>query len=70
MSTREQAIAIIDLMSEEQLQEFVAMFSGYVDDVPNEETRVAIEEIEQGKNLSREFNSVAELIADLNAERQ
>lgn len=27
MSTREQAIAIIDLMSEEQLQEFVSTFS-------------------------------------------
>ena len=37
-------------------------------EVPNEETRRAIENVRQGKNLSRGFNSVAELMEDLYAD--
>lgn len=37
-------------------------------DIPNEETRKAIEDAEKGIGLSRSFSSVAELMEDLNAE--
>lgn len=37
-------------------------------EIPNEETRRAIENAERGIGLSREFSSVAELMEDLNAE--
>ena len=37
-------------------------------ETPNEETRRAIENVRQGKNLSRGFHSVAELMEDLNAD--
>ena len=39
-------------------------------DNPNEETKRAIENVRQGKNLSREFHSVAELMEDLYADDQ
>ncbi len=35
--------------------------------VPNAETLAAIDDVNQGKNLSRSFSSVAELMEDLNA---
>ena len=34
---------------------------------PNSETIAAIEDVNQGRNLSRPFHSVAELMEDLNA---
>ena len=37
-------------------------------DVPNEETKKAIENVREGKNLSRGFDSVAELMKDLYAD--
>ena len=37
-------------------------------DVPNEETRRAIENTRNGINLSRGFSSVSELMEDLNAD--
>lgn len=37
-------------------------------DVPNEETRRAIEEARQGIGLSKKFSSVKELMEDLNAD--
>ena len=37
-------------------------------EIPNEETRRAIENAERGIGLSREFSSVAELMEDLNAD--
>lgn len=37
-------------------------------EVPNEETRRAIENVERGIGLSRSFSSVAELMEDLNAD--
>lgn len=36
-------------------------------EVPNEETLKSIENIEKGKNLSKRFSSVEELMEDLNA---
>ncbi len=37
-------------------------------EVPNEETKQAIENVRDGKNLSRVFNTVSELMEDLYAE--
>ena len=37
-------------------------------DTPNEETKRAIDNVRQGKNLSREFHSVSELMEDLYAD--
>lgn len=37
-------------------------------DTPNELTKQAIEDVRQGKNLSREFHTVAELMEDLYAD--
>ena len=34
---------------------------------PNEETRAAIDDVNNGKGLSRKFHSVKELMEDLNA---
>ncbi len=36
-------------------------------DVPNAETLAAIEDVNSGKNLSKRFHSVEELMEDLNA---
>jgi DNA-damage-inducible protein J len=36
-------------------------------EIPNEETLKSIENIEKGKNLSKRFTSVEELMEDLNA---
>ena len=37
-------------------------------DIPNEETRRAIDNVRKGIGLSREFHSVKELMEDLNAD--
>lgn len=37
-------------------------------DVPNTDTIRAIEDVRHGRNLSRSFSSVEELMEDLNAE--
>lgn len=36
-------------------------------DVPNAETLAAIDDVNRGRNLSKSFHSVAELMEDLNA---
>ena len=36
-------------------------------DVPNAETRAAIDDVNHGRNLSKSFHSVDELMEDLNA---
>ncbi len=36
-------------------------------DIPNAETLAAMEDVNNGRNLSRPFHSVAELMEDLNA---
>ncbi len=38
------------------------------EEIPNKETRIAMENINNGSNLSRSFSSVAELMEDLNAD--
>ena len=64
MSTREMAYDIIDNMSDEQLQGFVMMFRN-----PYETGLSArISDIENGRNLSETFDSVEDLLEDLNAE--
>ncbi len=45
MSTREMAIDIVNNLSDEQLAAFVTLFGG---EIPNKETRQAIEEIKNG----------------------
>lgn len=62
MSAKEKAINIIDYMTEEQLQGFIMMFGNLV---PTNELDKRINDIENGKNLSKEFNSVSELMEDL-----
>lgn len=62
MSAKEKAINIIDYMTEEQLQGFIMMFGNLV---PTNELDRRINDIENGKNLSKEFNSVSELMEDL-----
>lgn len=39
-------------------------------EIPNEETRKAIENVRNGIGLSKSFSSVAELMEDLNADNQ
>lgn len=70
MSTREQVIELVNLMTEEQLQGFVLMFQGVLPqaELPNAETKAVMDEIEQGKNLSKAFSSVKDLMEDLNAD--
>ena len=38
------------------------------EEIPTKETRIAMENINNGSNLSRSFSSVAELMEDLNAD--
>ena len=67
MSTRDMAMNIVNLMNEEQLRGFVALFQGVVSDIPNEETVAAMEEAEEmlkDPNAQR-FASVQELFAEL-----
>ena len=48
MSTREKALCILDGLTDEQIEAFVTLFGGYKGEEPNEKTRAAIEEIENG----------------------
>lgn len=48
-----------------QLQEFVSNLGM---DIPNADTIRAIDDMRHGRNLSRAFSSVEELMEDLNAE--
>lgn len=70
MSTRELAYSIIDRLTDEQLEGFVLMFKDTVsdEDVPNAETRAVLDDVMNGRNMSRTFTSVKELMEDLNAE--
>ena len=67
MSTRDMALNIVNLMDEEQLLGFVALFRSIVSDIPNEDTLAAMEEAEQmlqDPNAQR-FTSVDGLFAEL-----
>ena len=70
MSTREYLNHILDVLSEEQLQGLAMLLNGFSNssDIPNNETLTVMNDVNNNKNLSREFHSVAELMEDLNAD--
>ncbi len=70
MSTREYVNHILDGLSEEQLQGLAMLLNGFSNsnNTPNNETIIAMNDINNNKNLSREFHSIAELMEDLNAD--
>lgn len=70
MSTRELAYSIFDRLTDEQLEGFILMFKNTLsdEDVPNAETRAVLDDVKNGRDMSRNFTSVKELMEDLNAE--
>lgn len=70
MSTREYVNHILDGLSEEQLQGLAMLLNGFSNsnNTPNNETIIVMNDINNNKNLSREFHSIAELMEDLNAD--
>ena len=70
ISTREYVNHILDGLSEEQLQGLAMLLNGFSNssDIPNNETLTVMNDVNNNKNLSREFHSVAELMEDLNAD--
>ena len=70
MSTREYVNHILDGLSEEQLQGLAMLLNGFSNssDIPNNETLTVMNDVNNNKNLSREFHTVAELMEDLNAD--
>ena len=64
MSTKDIAYDIIDNMSDEQLRGFVMMFRN----LSEISLSARISDIENGRNLSETFDTVEELLEDLNAE--
>ena len=67
MSTRDMALNIVNLMSEEQLRRFVSLFQGIVSDIPNEETTAAMAEAEEMLKdpNAQKFDTVEDLFAEL-----
>ncbi len=67
MSTRDAALNIVNLMTEEQLRGFVSLFQGLVSDIPNDETVAAMEEAEEMLRDSDapRFTSVDDLFEEL-----
>ncbi|MCR5233051.1 MAG: hypothetical protein K6E53_03995 [Lachnospiraceae bacterium] len=67
MSTRDAALNIVNMMTEEQLRGFVSLFQGLISDIPNEETVVAMEEAEEMLSDSNapKFTSVEDLFEEL-----
>ena len=71
MSTREYVYNLIDGMSEAQLKalaDFITNFTQIKSNTPNEETIAVMNDIDNGRNLSKPFTSVKELMEDLNAD--
>lgn len=67
MSTRDIAINIVNMMSEDQLRGFVTLFQPVISDIPNEETIAAMNEAEallKDPNAMR-FSSVDDLFEEL-----
>ncbi len=67
MSTRDIAINIVNMMSEDQLRGFVTLFQPVISDIPNEETIAAMNEAEallEDPNAMR-FSSVDDLFEEL-----
>ena len=59
---------IIMRMDEELKAPLQELVSNLVMDIPNADTIRAIDDVRHGRNLSRAFSSVEELMEDLNAE--
>ena len=67
MSTKDMALNIVNMMTEEQLRGFVTLFQPIVSDIPNEETLAAMQEAEDlldDPNAMR-FSSVDDLFEEL-----
>lgn len=67
MSTRELACSIFDRLTDEQLEDFVLLFKDIVcdEDVPNAETRAVLDDVMNGRNLSKAYTDIDELMRDL-----
>ena len=67
MSTRELACSIFDRLTEEQLEGFVLLFKDIVpdEDIPNEETRAVLDDVMNGRNMSKLYTDTDELMRDL-----
>ena len=67
MSTRDMALNIVNMMSEDQLRGFVTLFQPIVSDIPNEETVAAMDEAEALLNdpNAMRFSSVDDLFEEL-----
>lgn len=67
MSTRDIALNIVNMMSEDQLRGFVTLFQPIVSDIPNEETVAAMDEAEALLNdpNAMRFSSVDDLFEEL-----
>ena len=67
MSTKDMALNIVNMMTEEQFRGFVTLFQPVVSDIPNEETLAAMQEAEDlldDPNAMR-FSSVDDLFEEL-----
>ena len=67
MSTRDIAINIVNMMDEEQIDNFVNLFNPLVSNIPNDETIEAMKETEEllKSGNAKKFNTVKELFEDL-----
>ena len=71
MSTREYVYNLIDGLNEAQLKalaDFITNFAPVKDFIPNKETQAAMNDVDNGANLSKSFTSIADLMEDLNAD--
>lgn len=66
MSTKEIVVSMLDILTEEQLKSIAALIESFA--APNAITQAAMEDVEHGRNLSKPFHSVEELMEDLNAD--
>ena len=66
MSEREQVLQIIDSMPEYRIAGLLAFLRAF-EDIPNDETRAAIEDVRNGRGLIGPFHTVDELMEALNA---
>lgn len=67
MSTKDMLIEELSVMSEAHLRALLIIAQD-LNSIPNEETAAALEETEQGVNLTGPFSTVEELMEDLNAD--
>ena len=67
MSTKELAYSIVDRLTDEQLEGFVLLFKDIVpdEDIPNAETAAVLEDVMNGRNLSKAYTNTDELMRDL-----